>query len=221
MSEIEAGTLSALVGTEHTVRTLDDSGSYVFVVDLSAMESDDVVELRFKDKILSAGALLGYLIDTYTGVQSADDVEKVSIPVPVLYQGRATIKRTAGAGTLSLPWSVRRIGSVVLAAEGTQLAVIGTEHVAAIVTAPGDYVFGVDVSAMLSGDTLGLRFKDKILSAGSLMGSLYDTWSDAPSVDDVLKMSTPTRVEHQGQGTIKQTVGTGRSYPFSLRKVDS
>lgn len=113
-------------------------------------------------------------------------------------------------------------------ASGTQAAVIGTEHTLRTITtttaggsdAPGDYIFNVDAAAMLTNDVLQLRFYKQVLAGSTQRVYVMQSFSDAQSTDDQIATSIPVRIEYGGKVTLLQTAGTGRSYPWSVEKVD-
>lgn len=106
-------------------------------------------------------------------------------------------------------------------ASGTQLAVINTEHVLETISTPGDYLFNVNTTPMLTGDELELRVKNRVVPAGATVGYLKGVFEGVQPADDVLKSSVPFRVEHEAKVTLKQTLGTGRSYEWSVWRIDS
>ena len=104
------------------------------------------------------------------------------------------------------------------AASGTQTAVIGTEHtLGSAITTPGDYVLKVDKAAMQSGDALELRIYDTVLSGGvSRVVYKYTAPPGAQSADDMIAVSVPIPIDVGVTFTLKQTAGTGRSYPWKV-----
>lgn len=107
-----------------------------------------------------------------------------------------------------------------IAAEGTQVAVIGTEHTLYTINAAGDYQFIVDRTNQATGDTLELRVKLKAITGGALVPGLYQPYDGAPATNDKLELSIPFGVEVQGVVTLKQTAGTGRSFPWMVRLIE-
>ncbi len=99
---------------------------------------------------------------------------------------------------------------------GTQSATISTEHTLLSTTDAGVYVMEVDTNAMASGDTLELRIKKKVLSGGTVRGGYVVTYSGAQSADDIIKVSVPITTDVGADFTLKQTAGTGRSFPWKI-----
>lgn len=97
---------------------------------------------------------------------------------------------------------------------GSQTATIGTEHTLATVTTAGTYVLAVDTGNMVDGDTLELRLKTKVRTGGTSRLAYFVTYVNAQ--DDPNKYSVPVPVITEIVATLKQTVGTGRAFPWSL-----
>jgi hypothetical protein len=109
ISEHASGTQAATVGTEHTLNTTSPDttdGAYQLVVDLSAMALGDKVELRIKEKALSAGTQRQAVVFTFANAQT--DALFISPAVLLLHGWDMTLKQTAGTGR-SFPWSIRKV----------------------------------------------------------------------------------------------------------------
>lgn len=106
VESIASGTQAATLDQEHELASETDPGVYVLVVDLSALDNGDIVELRIKTTALSGGtAGLAYFA-TYAHAQAAPLV--YSIPVPVDVEITATLKQVAGVER-SFPWSLLKL----------------------------------------------------------------------------------------------------------------
>jgi hypothetical protein len=101
-------------------------------------------------------------------------------------------------------------------ASGTQTAVIDTEHTLRTTVAAGTFQLWVDISAMQTGDTLELRAKTNILSAGSVNVIFLQTFSGAAPADDAVQVSIPLPADQPVVFTLKQTAGTGRDFPWKV-----
>lgn len=112
--------------------------------------------------------------------------------------------------------------AVTAHASGTQTAVIGTEHSLTGVTVAGTFTFHVDTVNMVAGDILELRVKQIILTAGTKRVVELGVFYGAQSVDDLIKISAPISNELTDtdslEFTLKQTFGTGRSFPWKVLK---
>jgi hypothetical protein len=105
------------------------------------------------------------------------------------------------------------------AANGTQTATITTEHVlgGAAITTPGTYQLVVDLNAMLGGsspDILELRVYSKALSGGTERVADVHAFTGAQT-SSPLFVSKPYMCPAYIKFTLKQTAGTGRSFPWS------
>lgn len=102
---------------------------------------------------------------------------------------------------------------------GTQTATISTEHTLNA-TSPEttDCImqFFLDVANMAQDDDLEIRVKEKVISSGTQRLVFFATLADAQAEAFV---TPPLQLLHGWDVTIKQTAGTGRSFPWSIRKV--
>ena len=99
-------------------------------------------------------------------------------------------------------------------ADGSQTAVISTEHTLATITAAGSYVLGVDVSNMALGDKLTLRIKTKVRRVGTTRTTYIANYAHIQSTLNVL--SIPIASPNEFVATLEQTAGTGRSYNWEI-----
>jgi hypothetical protein len=99
---------------------------------------------------------------------------------------------------------------------GTQTATIGTEHTLDSPSTSATYVFMVDTVNMANNDILELRCYDKV-DATNLRVIWKGTYQHIQVV--IGKASPPLAVTAGAQFTLKQTAGTGRSYPWSVRRI--
>jgi hypothetical protein len=108
---------------------------------------------------------------------------------------------------------------------GTQTAVINTEHVLNATTpetTDGIFQFFVDINAMTFGspaDATILRIKEKCIAGGTQRTIYRGDVLGAPSADDAIWVSPSFLLLHGWDFTLQQTAGTGRAYPWSIRKV--
>lgn len=105
---------------------------------------------------------------------------------------------------------------------GSQTASIGTEHVlngTTPETTDGVFQFVVDVAAMAAGDVLELRLKEKCRTGDTQRVVFNANFLGAQSAEAALYMSPSVVLLHGWDFTLKQTAGTGRAFPWSIRKV--
>lgn len=112
--------------------------------------------------------------------------------------------------------------AVTVEASGTQTAVITTEHTLATIAGPGVYIVNVDTANMAAGDVVEFRIKKPVLSAGTTRIEFYAMFAGVQPTEDVLKTSVPIVVDSTAGSctvTLKQTLGTGRNFPWSVLKL--
>jgi hypothetical protein len=105
-------------------------------------------------------------------------------------------------------------------ATGSQTATITTEHTlngTTPETTDGIYQLFIDCAAMVAGDVTEIRIKEKARSADTQRQILVATLAGAQS--DPLWASPSFVLMNGWDMTLKQTAGTGRAYPWSIRKV--
>lgn len=105
-------------------------------------------------------------------------------------------------------------------ATGTQTATINTEHFIADVNAAGEYALHVDKNAMAAGDVLELRIYEMLLTSGTARVREFMTYYGAQPAYDLIAESPFVATDlSDSQGlrfSLKQTFGTGRSYPWKV-----
>lgn len=99
-------------------------------------------------------------------------------------------------------------------ASGTQVAVITTEHTLSTVATDGSFVLYVDTNAMVLGDELELRVKTKVTSGGTTREYLVANYAHVQG--QPVKASIPIASINECVFTLKQTAGTGRSFPWEI-----
>lgn len=112
--------------------------------------------------------------------------------------------------------------AVTAAGSGTQAATVGTEHTLLDTSSAGTYTFEVDANALAGGDTLELRIYKMVLTGGTRRVAYFQSYAGVQSSDDKIKISVPVSTDLTDSGalrfTLKQTVGTGRSFPWKVLK---
>lgn len=103
---VASGVQVATIGVEHTLTTLTGPGTFTLHVDTSEMAvgtTSDVLQVTIWENVVSGGTEHVAYRATFAGPQ--DNPIKISIPVPVPYTGRVTLRQTAGTAR-SYPWVV-------------------------------------------------------------------------------------------------------------------
>lgn len=97
---------------------------------------------------------------------------------------------------------------------GTQTATINTDHTLAAPTTQGTRLLKVDVSAMVAGDTLQLWVAEKATSGGTVRivdGPYSYVGQQAEPIVELIHAGSFGCEFH-----LKQTVGTGRAFGWSV-----
>jgi hypothetical protein len=105
-------------------------------------------------------------------------------------------------------------------ADGSQTATLDTEHPLGTDpdTTDGVFQFFVDVDLLVRGETLEIRIYEKCRAAGDTAKQIH-MWKLAHDQTDPLWVSPPLVLLHGWRFTIKQSGGTGRVFPWSIRLV--
>lgn len=112
--------------------------------------------------------------------------------------------------------------AVTAQSTGTQTAVLTTEHTLVDVAIAGTFTLHVDKINMAAGDVLELRIYQIVLTGGTRRVGYFTRYADAQPADDLIAISVPISNELTDAGslrfTLKQTVGTGRAFPWKVLK---
>lgn len=112
--------------------------------------------------------------------------------------------------------------AITVAAYGTQVCTVTTEHSLTVQTAAGVYVLQLDLNVCVAGDAFEVRFKTNILAAGTERTAFIWGFRDDRPTDEEIVQSDP--FIHDGTAanfevTLKQSHGTSRSVIWKLLKV--
>lgn len=99
---------------------------------------------------------------------------------------------------------------------GSQTAVIGTEHILASPTTNATYVLSIDTVNLALGDLVELRCYDMV--DGTNYRQMWKATYQHAQINNA-KPSPPIAVTTQAKFTLKQTAGTGRVFPWSVRRI--
>lgn len=112
--------------------------------------------------------------------------------------------------------------AVTAHASGSQTAVIGTEHFLTSPAVVGTFQLVLDTVNMAAGDLLEIRIYQMVLTGGTQRVVFYAPVSGAQPTDDLIKLTIPVSNEltdtNSLRFSIKQTLGTGRSFPWKVLK---
>jgi len=105
---------------------------------------------------------------------------------------------------------------------GTQTCTVTTEHTLVTLTADGVYTLVLDLNALAGSattpDILEVRIKRRALSAGTTRQQIVAHYVGGLLPNKVVE-SPPFVVIHSCEISIKQTQGTGRDIPWSIRSI--
>jgi hypothetical protein len=104
-----------------------------------------------------------------------------------------------------------------LTTNGTQTAVIGTEHTLTTQTTNKFFTAYIDLTNMVSGDTVEIRVSLIIKAAGSHILYYLGTYSGAQTNPLVYIPSLPSDISWKL--TLKQTTGTGRNFDYRVYEI--
>lgn len=112
--------------------------------------------------------------------------------------------------------------AVTVLGSGTQTATIGTEHTLQDTSAAATYQLFVDMTNLAAGDAVELRVYKMAKSAGTRLVTYYTRRDGAQSTDDLGVISVPISTGLTDSGavrfTLKQTLGTGRAFDWTVEK---
>ena len=106
---------------------------------------------------------------------------------------------------------------VTVSGSGTQTATIGTEHTLFNPVTSKWFSGWIDLTNMASGDTTEIRIYAIAKTAGSYILYSLDTYIGAQTIPLVHCASLPSDIGFKV--TLKQTVGTGRTYDWKFYEV--
>lgn len=98
--------------------------------------------------------------------------------------------------------------------DGSQTAVISTEHTLATITTSGSFELAVDLNAMALGDIVTLRVKKKVRSTGTTRLLSEGTYAHVQGL--LVSVSIPAASTNEIVLTLEQTAGTGRAFPWEI-----
>lgn len=101
-----SGTQATTVGsTPDTLLSTTDAGTYILSLDCSALADDEVLIIRIRRKILTAGTVRTAYCWQVVGTLPADDAIQISVPITTAFGADFTINQPNGS-TRNIPWEV-------------------------------------------------------------------------------------------------------------------
>lgn len=107
---------------------------------------------------------------------------------------------------------------MIVEASGTQVAVVGTEHTLATSTIAKTRVLVVDVATIAGAETVELKIYATVLVGGT--ERLFESVVYTSGVANPYTTSMACVMPQGGRFTLRQTGGTGRSYPWAIITLD-
>lgn len=111
---------------------------------------------------------------------------------------------------------------VSIAASGSQTATLATNHTLVTQAGPaggGNYVLVVDKAALSGTEILELRMQTRARSGDTTRDVYVSTFStDGPGV--VISPVVPVESGNQLVCILRQEGGTGRAFPWALKRID-
>lgn len=104
--------------------------------------------------------------------------------------------------------------ALTLIDSNTQAAAISTEHTLSEQTVANTYVLVVDTAALALGDIVELRIYTKVLTGGTARLAYMVSYANLQGQPN--KYSVPVPANIYFKATLKQVLGTGRSFPWAL-----
>ncbi len=111
--------------------------------------------------------------------------------------------------------------ALTVTANGTQTAVVGTEHTLSTLTGPKTFTLTVDTVNMVfaaTNDEVELKIKTKALTGGTERLAYYAYFVGAQ--DMPIKISIPCPVPYTATVTLKQVAGTARNFDWNISTPD-
>ncbi len=111
---------------------------------------------------------------------------------------------------------------VSIAASGSQTATLNTDHTLVTQAAPtggASYVLVVDKNALADGERLRLRVQTRARAADTTRDAYVAEFTlDGPAV--VVSPVIPVEVSNELVAILRQEGGTGRAFPWALKRID-
>jgi hypothetical protein len=112
--------------------------------------------------------------------------------------------------------------AIVALARGSQTTVIPSEHTVATAVTNGTFSFHVDLSNMLTGDSVELRIYQKMLTGDTPLVAYYQLFSNTQPITGQIAISVPIANElaeaNALKFTITQIAGSSRTFKWKVLK---
>jgi hypothetical protein len=111
---------------------------------------------------------------------------------------------------------------VSIAASGLQAATLATDHTLVTQAGPAGgaaYVLVVDIAALVADERVEVRLRSRA-RAGDTTRDAFTLTGSADSPDLLLSPVVPVESGNELVAILRQDGGTGRSFPWSLKRID-
>lgn len=214
ISVVQNASGSIAAGNAHSATAIATSGVYQVYFDVSDLLTTETFKASMTTKVRNTGTEREVQRARVSGVQTSPLAFLAPVSCP--YHADFTLTLERSPASANFVWRIDKIGTPTVEAEGTQTAVISTEHTLATVSTSRVLALMVDLGNMLTGDEVELRMKSKLTSGGSTLETVLGRYAGAQDIPIV--QSIPMDSPYEATFTLKQIRGTGRAYDW---RVDS
>lgn len=222
ISEHETGSQTCTVTTEHTLNASGpetDDGLFQLALDVNALDDNgtvlDRLAMRLYEKVQNSSGTQRKVFEAWISGRRVRDVWE-SPPLILLHGWDWKILQQEGTGR-AIPWSIRKIATASEHSAGSQTCTIGTEHTltGAETTATVAQLW-LDLGNLTIGDTGVVRVKSKARSGDTQR--VHHQWAFS-ALDGTCLVTPMMTLLHDWDISIEQERGTGRTIPYSIRKL--
>ncbi len=101
-----SGTQLTILGTEHSLATPTDPGTYMLFVDVNELADGETLELKLKRKVLVAGTIREVFHSVFVNGQAEDVIQSLALPTP--HGCEATLEQNGGS-VRNFDWSLETV----------------------------------------------------------------------------------------------------------------
>jgi hypothetical protein len=214
---VDAGTTLVGSGGETILRQSADGGVYVGYADGSGLGAGQTLSLSLYSRVRANGSLRLAMQAQLAGPAPADPAILEAGPLWSTEGADLRVQLSTGAA-VNISWRFHLLGRIVSLFEGTQQAVVGTDHSLKVLDFPGTFYALADLAALQAGDTVELRLKTRQGPgpAGTVRVAKYVSKAGAQAAP--IAAIGPLVVADYVELTLKQTTGTARAIDWKLMR---
>lgn len=211
-----SGATALTPGTPATLATVTAAGGYQLAIDVDSLVATERLDVRILGKCRSgdtARVMKRFTVGPAPGGWVEPLINSLLFYTPHHFQVDVT---QINGSSRTPPWAIYDTGAdPTVVDSGSQTATITTEHVLSTQTGANAFIFMVDAANLAAGDELELRIYGKARSADTERVMFKSTFGPIP-LDEPLLFSPAFLSPHHAKFTLKQTVGTGRAFPWAV-----